>query len=129
MPAKDKIQLSRAKAMRTEQTPPEQELWYQLRAKRLNGVKFSRQVLVGPYIVDFAARTEHLVIELDGDSHGHQVAYDERRTLFLENQGYRVIRFTNAEVLGNMEGVLQMIVAALDAAPLPSPLPKGEREE
>ncbi len=128
MPRKDHTQLANARAMRSEMTPPEARLWHYLRAKRFQGIKFSRQVLIGSYIADFAAREAGLVIELDGDSHGTQVAYDERRTAFIETEGYRVIRFTNRDVLGNMDGVLEMIGMALNTAPLPSPLPGGERE-
>jgi very-short-patch-repair endonuclease len=129
VPKKDKRQLEHAKAMRSEPTGPEARLWYHLRAKRLNGVKFSNQVLIGPYTVDFAARSLKLVIELDGDSHAAQERYDARRTAWLQEQGYRVIRFTNSDVMTNEAAVLQAIIDALAAtAPLPGPLPKGERE-
>jgi very-short-patch-repair endonuclease len=69
-----------------------------------------------------------LVIEVDGDTHGHQLDYDQARTAFLESQGFRVLRFTNSELRDNLEGVLTVIVEQLDASPLPGPLPKGERE-
>ncbi len=128
MPKKDERQLAHAKAMRSEPTGPEARLWY-LRAKRLNGIKFSHQVLIGDYIVDFAARACKLVIELDGDSHVGQERYDARRTAWLEEQGYRVIRFTNSDVMTNEAAVLQAITDALAAAPLPGPLSKGEREK
>lgn len=130
MPKKDKRQLDNAKAMRSEPTGPEARLWYHLRAKRLSGVKFSNQVLIGPYTVDFAARSRKLVIELDGDSHATQERYDARRTAWLEQQGYRVIRFTNSDVMTNEAAVLQGIIGALAVtAPLPDPLPRGEREK
>jgi very-short-patch-repair endonuclease len=121
--------LARAKTFRTHQTPPEQALWKLLRAHRLSGMKFTRQVPVGPYIVDFAARAIKLAIELDGDTHASQVAYDAARTDYLQAQGYRVIRFTNADVMGNAPGVLEAILAALASPPLPGPLPDGEREQ
>lgn len=127
LPKKDKVQLDRAKAMRTEMTEPEKRLWYYVRAKRLNGVKFTHQVLAGPFIVDFAARMLKLAIELDGDSHGHQVDYDKRRTASLERAGWRVLRFSNYDVMTNIEGVLETIMQALNTAPLPDPLPIGER--
>ncbi|WP_076072764.1 DUF559 domain-containing protein [Sphingomonas montana] len=117
----------RAKQLRTNQTAPEQALWKLLRARRLSGTKFTRQVPVGSYILDFAARTQKLAIELDGDTHATQVAYDAARTEFLQAQGYRVIRLTNADVMGNREGVLDSILAALASPPLPNPLPVGER--
>ena len=130
MPKKNKKQLNNAKAMRTEQTPPEARLWYHLRAKRLNGVKFARQVLIGPFIVDFAARLQGLAIELDGDSHGFQVEYDARRTQFLESEGFKVLRFANSDIVGNMGGVLEVIVAALQAdSPSPRPSPQGGEGE
>lgn len=91
------------------QTPPETRLWLALRARRFQGVKFRRQKVIGPYIADFACRDPMLVIELDGDSHGTREAHDARRTAFLEAQGYRVVRFTNAEVMSNLEGVLEVI--------------------
>jgi very-short-patch-repair endonuclease len=128
MPKKDEIQLSRAKTMRTNPTDAEQRLWHHLRGKRLNGIKFTRQVLIGPYIVDFAARLQKLVIELDGDTHGHQVDYDRKRTAFLEGQGFHVLRFTNGELRDNLEGVLTVIAQQLDSSSLPGPLPLGERE-
>jgi very-short-patch-repair endonuclease len=122
-------QRARAKAMRSEPTGPEARLWYHLRAKRLGGIKFSRQVLIGPYTVDFAARSHKLVVELDGDSHAHQERYDARRTTWLEEQGFRVIRFSNPDVMTNETAVLRAIIDALDSAPLPNPLPaSGERE-
>lgn len=127
MPQTDKMLLARAKAMRSEQTQPERELWIALRAKRFAEVKFSRQVVIGPFIADFAARSRKLVIELDGDTHAGNEDRDARRTAWLERQGYRVIRFNNSDVMGNLEAVLDMIKAALATAPLPNPLPGGER--
>ena len=110
-----------AKAMRHDPTPAEQKLWFALRAKRFDGAKFRRQKVIGRYIADFAAREPMLVIELDGDTHGTQQDYDAERTAFLEGQGYRVIRFTNAEVMGNLEGVLATIASCLPLSQ-PSPL-------
>ncbi|WP_010185064.1 endonuclease domain-containing protein [Sphingomonas sp. PAMC 26605] len=129
MPQTDKQLLARAKHMRSNPTPPEARLWYNLRAKRFEAVKFNHQVVIYPYIADFVARARKLVIELDGDSHADDGAYDARRTVWLEQQGYRVIRFTNADVMGNLDGVLEAISVALGTAPLPDPLPEGEREK
>ncbi|WP_448660584.1 endonuclease domain-containing protein [Sphingomonas sp. CJ99] len=100
-------------------------MWLALRAKRFQGVKFTRQVVIGRYIADFAARSRRLVIEVDGDSHAGQASYDAERTAWLEEQGYQVIRFTNAEVGANLEGVLSAIDAALAAPPLSQPSPQG----
>ncbi len=68
-----------------------------------------------------------LVIEIDGDTHGTQEAYVATRTEFLKRQGYRVLRFTNRDVLLNLSGVLETILAAVETAPLPTLSPKGER--
>ncbi len=121
----------RAKAMRTHATEPETRLWLALRAGRLANVKFRRQKVIGPYIVDFAAREPMLVIEVDGDTHGTQARYDAERTHFLGQSGYRVIRFSNSDVMTNMEGVLLTILAAVAPSPVTAPLPtlspEGER--
>ena len=124
MPKTNEELLKRAKAMRTEMTQPERELWIALRAKRFNGVKFSRQVVIGPFIADFVARSRKLVIEVDGNTH-IDAARDDRRTRYLETQGYEVIRFANPDVVGNLEGVLTTIEVALAAAPLPTLSPMG----
>jgi very-short-patch-repair endonuclease len=106
--------LNRAKKMRREATPPERKLWAHLKADQLHGARFRRQVVIGPYIADFACRTPvMLVVELDGDTHAAQEEYDAARTRFLESRGYRVLRFTNRDVFENLEGVLTAIAAAL----------------
>ncbi|WP_238560105.1 endonuclease domain-containing protein [Sphingomonas sp. Mn802worker] len=105
-------------------TQPERELWTALRAHRFSGVKFSRQVPIGPFILDFVARLRKLAIEVDGDTHAGNEARDERRTAWLEEQGYDVIRFSNADVMHNLEGVLLAIKEALDAGPSPKPSPR-----
>ncbi|MDH7975688.1 DUF559 domain-containing protein [Sphingomonas sp. AR_OL41] len=129
---KDEL-LKRAKSLRREMTPAEARLWYHLRAKRFDGVKFIRQNPRQGFIVDFVARSEKLIIEVDGDTHGSDeaIAKDAHGTARLERQGYRVIRFTNAEVVGNLEAVLAAIGDALAARPLsPALSPQsGEREK
>jgi very-short-patch-repair endonuclease len=129
VPQTDKLLLARAKHMRSNPTPAEARLWYNLRAKRFAAVKFTHQVVIGPFIADFVARSRKFVIELDGDTHADDESADARRTAWLERQGYRVIRFDNADVMGNLDGVLATIDAALASAPLPGPLPAGEREK
>ena len=76
---------------------------------------------IGPFICDFVARSAKLIIELDGGQHAVRSIEDERRSRFLENQGYEVLRFWNNDVLGNVEGVLAVISGALDNRPSPSP--------
>ena len=113
MPRRDPEKLARARALRASMSPPEHALWHILRAHRLEGIKFSRQVECGPFYIDFAARQPRLAIELDGDSHGGREKQDAGRTAVLERHGWRVIRFTNADVMGNAEGVARAILIAL----------------
>jgi len=116
----------RARALRTSSTPAELRLWYFIRKRQLESVRFRRQVPLGRYVVDFACLEERLVIELDGSQHGDQMAYDEARTAWLNEHGWRVLRFWNNEVADNIEGVLETIRAALRSVagfPLP-PLPR-----
>ena len=123
----------RARAMRTEMTEPETRLWLQLRAKRLDAVKFRRQKVIqdehNRYIVDFAANDPKLVVELDGDTHAGRETYDAERTRFLERKGYRVLRFSNLEVMENIHGVLTHLASVIDEMrpPLPTLAPEGER--
>ncbi|TPG42482.1 endonuclease domain-containing protein [Sphingomonas koreensis] len=124
MPPTDELLLKRAKQLRTEMTQPERELWIALRAKRLDGVKFSRQVVIGRYIADFVARSRKLIIEIDGDTHADPSG-DANRTAFLEARGYRVIRFANTDIMSNLDGVLAAIADALATAPLPTLSPEG----
>ena len=106
--------------MRRVPTGPERVLWLELRARRFNNAKFRRQVVIGPYIADFACRTPTmLVVELDGDTHSESGAYDARRSDFLEERGYRVIRFANSDVTANLDGVLMAIAEALGESPSP----------
>jgi very-short-patch-repair endonuclease len=95
-------------------------LWRRLRARSLCGHKFVRQEPIGPYIVDFVCREQRLVIEVDGGQH----AIDKRdavRDRWLAQHRYRVLRFWNNDVLGNMDGVLEMIAAALPPDSPPHP--------
>ncbi|MGC1469745.1 MAG: DUF559 domain-containing protein [Sphingorhabdus sp.] len=106
--------IGRAKQMRREATPPERRLWANLKADQLHGAKFRWQVVIGPYIADFACRAPvMLVVELDGDTHGAQESYDAERTRFLEIKGYRVLRFSNRDVMQDIESVLATIAASL----------------
>jgi leucyl-tRNA synthetase/very-short-patch-repair endonuclease len=106
-----------ARAMRKEQTHTEYLLWQQLRGHKLS-VKFRRQHAIGPFIADFVCLKHQLVIEADGAIHDHpdQALYDEARTVYLNAQGYRVLRFKNSEVQSNMPGVLDRIKKEIDNA-------------
>jgi very-short-patch-repair endonuclease len=115
---------SRAKSMRSEMTNAERVLWLQLRAHRLDGLRFRRQTPIGQYIVDFVCHERRLVIELDGGQHAESQR-DIRRDRWLESKGYRVLRFWNSDVLQNREGVLETIVSAARAMLPTSPL-EGE---
>ena len=99
----------RAKQLRREQTPAERKLWSRLRRKQLNGLRFRRQHPIGRYIVDFCCVSQALVVEIDGDTHSVQEQYDQERTAWLEDRGYRVIRFTNRQVERQIDAVLDAI--------------------
>ena len=95
--------------MRRDMSFPEKLLRGQLKARQLDGIKFRRQVPVGPFITDFLCDEHHLVIELDGVSHDRTAQYDLRRTEFLQTHGYRVIRYEHDEVLEDLHAVLRDI--------------------
>lgn len=116
---------ARAKQMRANPAPAERKMWLALRANRFENQQFTRQTIIAPYIVDFASKADRLIIEIDGDTHPVEDRYDARRTEFLESLGYRVLRFGNNDVMGNLEGVLGMLSTALRMSPSPNPLPKG----
>jgi very-short-patch-repair endonuclease len=116
-----------ARQMRAEPTDAERVLWQRLRHDiALIGSHFRRQAPVGPFIVDFASRKAKLVIEFDGGQHEWQQASDAQRTHYIEAAGYRVLRFWNHDVLGNLEGVLNEIQRVLPPTPDPSPQGGGE---
>lgn len=104
-----------ARLIRRKQTDAERRLWLKLRSKQFEALKFRRQQPMGIYIVDFVSFEQKLVIELDGGQHNEKEAIekDNERTKWLEDKGYRVLRFWNNEVLKNMEGVLEKIGEAL----------------
>jgi very-short-patch-repair endonuclease len=119
-----------ARRLRRDQTNAERALWFRLRDRRLQGLKFRRQVTIGHYIADFCCESQRLIIELDGGQHAERSIPDAERTAALEAQGYLVLRFWNNDVLRNMDGVLESIVDTLKPVPPhPNPLPEGEREQ
>ncbi|KPM32410.1 5-methyltetrahydrofolate:homocysteine methyltransferase-cobalamin binding domain [Croceitalea dokdonensis DOKDO 023] len=109
-----------ARKMRSQPTKAEQLLWSALSVKNLDGYKFRRQHIIGEFIADFICLKKNLIIEVDGSIHQlpDNKKSDAERTQWLEQQGYRVIRFTNDEVLGNLEGVFDVILKELQAPPL-----------
>jgi very-short-patch-repair endonuclease len=113
----------RARTLRQALTDAERVLWFQLRDRRFQGLKFRRQMPIGAYVADFACAERRLVIELDGSQHAANVEEDARRTAVLGEQGWRVLRFWNNDVLSNLDGVLQQLTAAL--CPHPNPLPQA----
>jgi very-short-patch-repair endonuclease len=102
-----------ARKLRAATTDAERRLWSILRDRQLSGCKFRRQHPIGPFFADFACVERMRVIEADGGQHADNDA-DERRTAWLEGQGWRVIRFWNNEILGNLEGVARIILDALE---------------
>jgi very-short-patch-repair endonuclease len=84
-------------------------LWAQLRDRRPGGHKFRRQYPIGPFIADFICFEARLVIEVDGESHDLNYAYDARRDAWFRVRGFRVWRVANEEVRRNLDGVLTMI--------------------
>lgn len=101
----------RRKDLRNRVPEPEQILWYWLRNKNLKGYKFRRQYGVGYYILDFYCPKLRLAIEIDGDSHfrSKAIPYDQVRQRFLERKNIKVLRFTNTEVAGNIEEVINKL--------------------
>jgi len=101
--------IDKARTLRKNQTDVEEILWQQLRNRHLCGYKFRRQFPIAPYIADFACLELKLIIELDGGQHADQISYDNQRRLFLEQRGFKVIRFWNNDVIENTAGVLESI--------------------
>jgi very-short-patch-repair endonuclease len=103
-------------------------LWKHLRARQLDGLKFRRQEPIGHYVLDFICYEKELVIELDGGQHAIKKEDDKERDTWLEQQGFKVLRFWNNEVLTNTDGVLEVIRENC-LSPSPHPLPSREGEQ
>jgi len=101
----------RAKHLRRAMTRAEILLWRYLKAHHLDGISFRRQAPMGPYVVDFVCHAAHIIVELDGETHDFDSwqRHDAVRDAWLASRGYQVLRFTNEEVLSNLEGVLTVI--------------------
>jgi very-short-patch-repair endonuclease len=105
-----------ARQLRVDQTSAEELLWRELRNRRLDGLKFRRQVPIAGHIVDFACLTARLTIEIDGKHHAEQAESDRQRRAKIEAAGYVEIRFTNEDVLGRPAWVVNEIRRTLDTA-------------
>ena len=101
-----------ARRLRRDSTDTERPLWAVRRDRRLAGYRFRRQHPIGKFIVDFACTKHRLIVEADGAQHADSKA-DQRRTALLEGEGWRVVRFWDNEVLPNTEGVIEVILQAL----------------
>lgn len=101
-----------ARNLRKKQTLQEQHLWSILRNRQFYGLKFKRQVPIGLYVVDFCCNEKKVIIEIDGGQHNEtrNIMYDNKRTTFLEAEGYKVIRFWNNEIDNNIEGVYKKLM-------------------
>ena len=111
-----------ARGQREEPTRAEAMFWQAVRNRRFAGLKFKRQMAIGQFIADFCCFENKLIVELDGEPHETLEARtrDAVRTAFLKGEGYRVLRFPNGRVLGNLEFVLREIASVLGLAGLPS---------
>jgi very-short-patch-repair endonuclease len=117
----------RARDLRKHMTDAERLLWRCLRDRQLGGYKFRHQHPIGPFIVDFTCLEKKIVIEIDGSQHINNRKADNKRSDYLKNHGFRVLRVWNNQVLQEKEAVLSMILTSLssDDPPHPDPLPEG----
>jgi len=115
MREEEKHTIRHARRLRRTMTRAEVILWQSLRKRQLAGYRFRRQVPIGPYVTDFACLDPRLVIEVDGATHSEEdeVAYDERRTRFLQQKGWHVYRVWNTDIYENLGGVLDAILHQL----------------
>ncbi len=104
-----------ARDLRKNMTPAERILWIALRDRRFAGYKFRRQQVVGDYIIDFYCTNALLALEIDGETHLGKEESDERRTIWLQQQNIKVLRFWNTQVYDELESVLELIFRECDA--------------
>jgi adenine-specific DNA-methyltransferase len=114
MKSKPALARDAARQLRLDQTDAEQRLWSRLRNSQLKGFKFRRQYSIGPFFADFFCLEAKLVIELDGSQHADEAERDERRTAFLRDTGYTVLRFWNHEISSEFDEVVERITEALE---------------
>jgi len=118
----------RQRKLRNNPTDAELRLWQRLRYRQIENCKFRRQHPFGNFILDFVCLERKIIIELDGSQHRQESAYDNKRSLLIEQAGFVVLRFWNNEVFENIEGVLKVILQTLRSraattTPTPSPPP------
>ena len=101
--------VDKARDLRKNQTKAESLLWYHLRNKRFQGLKFRRQLPIGNYIVDFVCESLKVIIKLDGSQHMEAELYDNERTQYLSSLGYKVLRYWNNDLLSQKDSVLESI--------------------
>ena len=106
------MSIRRARELRNNPTEAERLLWKHLRYRQINGYRFRRQHPVGPFIVDLTCLEKLLAIEIDGGQHSQQTAYDTARSDYLKKHGFRVLRFWNNQVLGEIEAVKEVVLEA-----------------
>lgn len=114
--------------LRKKQTEAEKKIWFHLRNRHFEGLKFRRQHSIGPFITDFCCIEKKIVIEVDGSQHIQNKIYDDNRTKYLNQNGYKVIRFWDNDVLNRCDSVLEAVRIELNPYPHPNPLPERERE-
>ncbi len=124
--------IPRSRELRRNQTDAEKKLWSVLRNRQLNGIKFRRQFSIDKYILDFYAPEYKIAIEADGGQHysDEGVTKDKLRTQALEVHGVRILRFSDRDILLNIEGVCEIILrttATHENTPSPQSSPLGER--
>lgn len=104
----------RSRELRARLTKAESLIWTVLRAKRMAGLKFRRQHPIGPYFADFACIEKKVVVEIDGGYHDRQYDQDRQRQAFLESKGWQVMRFSNEDVLADVEAVAISIAQQME---------------
>jgi very-short-patch-repair endonuclease len=117
------VETERSRKLRKDATSAETLVWRRIRNRAVSGAKFVRQAPIGPFFADFLCRERKLIIEIDGATHStdEELASDAFRTRRLEELGYQIIRFNNADVFENIDSVIDTIFAALTGSPTGGP--------
>ena len=127
-------QIEKSRELRKNMTSQERKLWNIIRNRQFFGYRFRRQFPIGEYIVDFICREKKIIIEIDGGQHNEKqnIEYDNKRTEYLNSEGYQVVRFWNSEIDGNVEGVYEQLKVVFGISSItptqPSPSREGVRE-